>query len=169
MEEEHRTDKIQEMEERMGFQRNTWKAERLAWFFMGLVGLSALLGVFGNGPLSRAEVSSPGIPVVATYDWIQRRSASTVIELTYSEQATAGGAVEATVSLAMLEAFSIEEIRPEPLVSEADSHGVLWRFKTVPGQSGSILLRISPVEVGLHKLQIAMGNSQLVLPIFVLP
>jgi hypothetical protein len=47
-----------EIQQDLNYQRREWRIQRLGWVVMRLVILAALLGLLGNGPLSKASVTA---------------------------------------------------------------------------------------------------------------
>jgi hypothetical protein len=45
-----------ELDQDLAFERRTWTVERVAWVAMGLMGIAALAGLLGPGPLSKPPI-----------------------------------------------------------------------------------------------------------------
>lgn len=151
------------------FQRRTWRAERIAWLLMALIIVAALLGAFGNGPLSRTAVSSGDGRVSAAYDFIQRRSSGSLIELDISSAVPSSGVLAVLANRVLLNDFRIEEIQPQPASAAFVPEGILWRFNAGGGTGGSVLLRVYGLQPGLKRVSISAGGSRIDLQIIVLP
>ena len=52
-----------ELDQDLIFERRTWTVERVAWVIMALVGLAALAGLLGPGPLSETTSGEQGGPL----------------------------------------------------------------------------------------------------------
>jgi hypothetical protein len=70
-----------EISQDLAFQRKTWKAERIAWGCIGLIAMSALAGLFGNGPLSRATVGRTEKGFWIEYDRFVRYESPTMLRI----------------------------------------------------------------------------------------
>ena len=151
------------------FQRRTWRAERISWLLMGLIIVAALLGAFGNGPLSRRAVSSGDGRVSAAYDIIQRRSSGSLIALDIGSAAPSSGVLAVSANRVLLNEFRIEEIQPQPASAAFLPEGILWRFHAGSGTGGSVFLRVYGLRPGLKRVSISAGGSRVDLPILVLP
>uniref|UniRef100_A0A1I7YW47 CinA domain-containing protein n=1 Tax=Steinernema glaseri TaxID=37863 RepID=A0A1I7YW47_9BILA len=58
--------------EDMSMQQRVWRFERVGWYLLVIVVLLALAGLFGNGPLSDAEVVSQDGRVKVEYQRLSR-------------------------------------------------------------------------------------------------
>ena len=63
-----------QIEEDRAHQRREWRIERVGWVLMAGLLLAGLLGLLGDGPLSRATAGSAGALSVE-YDRLQRAAA----------------------------------------------------------------------------------------------
>jgi hypothetical protein len=64
-----------EIEEYIGFQRRDWAVRHIAWAILALVVLAALLGLFGNGILSKANLGDDEMPLQLEYERFGRYKA----------------------------------------------------------------------------------------------
>ena len=65
-----------EIREDLEYQRRAWRLQRIGWIAIGGVLFGALLGLFGNGPLSRSVAADPQHRIVVEYDRIARYETS---------------------------------------------------------------------------------------------
>src|SRR5688572_25582044 len=98
-----------ELDERIDLQVKAWQAQRVGWVFIFLIVLTAALGFYGEGWISKKEMKSG--PVSIEYERFFRHEARMELRLSLSE--TAGSTI---VSLPMqyLKKVRIESIIPEP-------------------------------------------------------
>lgn len=80
-----------QIDEDLAFQRRSWRWQRAGWLgFVALI-VAGLLGVFGAGPLSRAESSGAGLRI--EYDRFARTQAPTSLVIHIDGGAARAGAV----------------------------------------------------------------------------
>ena len=123
--------------------RSTWRFQRFGWGLMALIALAALAGLFGDGPLAKAQASSPGLQL--DYDRFARHGAATELRLQlHPTQAEARVWVERS----FIEGHEIHGITPEPdrMTTAGDS---LWLTFTVatPSRPMTILFDLQPIAM----------------------
>lgn len=111
------------------YQRREWVVQRLGWAAMGLVVLGGLLGVFGEGPLSKATTFSPDGLVRVEYDrFLQYHnpcSLRVIVEGGVAEQ----GVVRLWLGRDYVDRLEIQQVAPEPTFMEAAPDGHVFVFR----------------------------------------
>src|SRR4051794_5531463 len=79
-----------EVDEDMAWQRRTWAIQRIGWFAMVILVLTALTGVFGYGALSWQQASDPAGPVRIEYERFQRQGSEFTLRVDIAPEATTG-------------------------------------------------------------------------------
>jgi hypothetical protein len=122
------------------FQRRAWTVQRVGWLVIAAIIVGALLGIFGDGPLSRAAVERDGLRL--EYERFARLQQSTrlLVELTKT------GPGEIAFNRGYLESFRIEQITPEPREVETSGEWLVYRF----GGSGTstVIFHLLPEKFG---------------------
>lgn len=123
------------------FQRRVWTGQRIGWFFFAGLIITALLGFFGGGPVSRASVQGSGLGI--EYERFARFQKSTQIRLAL---AVAGHPAQVELSRRYFDAVQIEEITPEPLAVESANEWLIYQFSG----RGNVLVtfRLRPQRFG---------------------
>jgi hypothetical protein len=116
-----------ELEEDFQFQRREWRVQRVGWTLWALVVLAALVGLFGPGPLSSAESSTPDHSLTVQFDRFLHCKNPTTLELMIDPESDAG-AVRINVSQSLLDALRIVRIEPEPERRELAKDGIIYTF-----------------------------------------
>jgi hypothetical protein len=80
-----------QIDDDLRFQRRTWRIQRIGWIAFALLVLAGLLGVFGSGPLSRAEATGEGVRI--EYDRFARLQSSATLRITIDPAAVRDGAI----------------------------------------------------------------------------
>ena len=118
-----------ELEEDIRHHRTAWRVERAGWFVMATLAILALGGVFGEGPLSGASVTTPDARLTLHYERFTRYQSASEFEIEF-DHARAEDDTVATVWFGreFLEGFRIESITPEPVETESDGERVMFSF-----------------------------------------
>lgn len=139
--------------ENMPYQLKVWRLERFGWYLLVLLMLSGLIGLFSRGLLSTREVSSQDGQIVVEYEMFHRNGSTNRMKVQVSGRP--GAQLDLDFSGEMLEGFSIESLRPEPLrssslseglrlVVQTDNHGLATVYLTLRGDGlGSFRSRVS--------------------------
>lgn len=117
------------IEEDIESQRREWAIERIGWAGMALVVVLGLAGVFGGGPLSGAEVSTPDARLTLRYQRFTRHGAPSTLEVEFDHARSEDDSL-ATVwfDREFLDGVQVQGIIPEPVESEMDEDRVIFAF-----------------------------------------
>lgn len=110
------------------FQRRQWRIQRAGWVGIALVLVLALLGLFGNGVLSKAQVAGPSLEI--RYERFLRENAPTQLDVTVLADAANAGEIRIAIDRQYLDAFRIEDVLPRPQRVESAPQGVVFVFAT---------------------------------------
>ena len=117
-----------EISEDMDFQHKEWNAERWGWIFMLIVTIAALLGLFGQGPLSSASAEKDALHV--RYGRFERLLAASQFNVRLDEAGAQNGEIRLQIDQSLLEAYTVQNIVPEPDSAELAPDQYLYVFKT---------------------------------------
>ena len=93
--------------------RAAWRAERIGWVVMAMLLLAALVGLLGDGPLSRANVAdASGFRI--EYDRLLRASAPSEFRIEAPPSIARDGELRVRFDQSLLDHVEIESILPEP-------------------------------------------------------
>ena len=143
------------------FHRRAWTVQRVGWLVIAAVIVGALLGVFGDGPLSRAEVRGDGLRL--EYERFARLQQPTRLQLALSKSPRS----EVALNRSYLESFRIEQITPEPREVESSGEWLVYRF----GGSGTITVtfHLMPEKFGSAAGAARAGGNSLAFQQFIYP
>jgi hypothetical protein len=116
-----------DVQENIAFERIEWRAASV--LFWGLIALVAatLLGLFGNGPLSRSSAVSADGSLRVEYDRFGRFGAP--MRMTVHIRPDADGTAAFTVTRDYLQAQRVEQITPPPTTTETAGDAVRYVFR----------------------------------------
>lgn len=130
--------------------------EKVAFAMLVLFVVGAPLGLFGDGPLSQASVSSADGTMRVEYQRFCRRQAPQTLDINFPTQPGADS-IELTVDGDYLRRVQITEIFPQPVES---THQQLGKFRFVTdgsGQDMTVRLHLVPEHAGVLDARFAVG------------
>lgn len=149
-----------QLEEDHAFQRRGWIAQRIAWAFMLLILITAVLGVFGSGVLSDASIADEYECLSIDYQRFGRRQA----DQTMTVRAACRKADQNELSLWLdrdyISQIEIESITPEPKESQISTDRLTYLFP-ISDQSGpkTVTIRFKPKRAGCMKAKVGMDRG----------
>lgn len=134
-------------------------AEKVAFALLVLFVVGALLGVFGDGPLSGSVASSASGEVSVEYQRFCRRQSPQSLDITLPTQRDATS-VELTIDRDYLRHVQITEIFPQPLQSSHQQTGKL-RFATDgSGRPMTVRMHLEPEHAGFLEARFDVGSGE---------
>ena len=148
------------VEEDMRMQQRVWRFERVGWYALVLVVLLGLAGVFGNGPLSNAQVTSEDGRVHVEYQRLSRSGTTDNLRITV--RGTAGEPVMLLLGGTLLREASIETLQPEPQVSQPHGKSLLLQLGTSKKGIATLYLTLRSEYVGTLEGVVRAGPNSVV-------
>lgn len=108
-----------------------WRAERVIWSVFVVVLLLAAAGLFGGGPLSRAEVVSQddGATYTLRYEDLNRRDHVTVMLIETHAPGTEGEELQVALSRELVRAITVRSSVPGADGGSLGAEGSTYSFK----------------------------------------
>lgn len=132
----------------MRHHRAAWRVERVGWALMALALLGALLGLFGDGPMSQTSAGNSAAFEVS-YDRFQRSSAPQVYSFAVHPSVVAEGSLYLRFDASLIEGIELDSVVPEPDSVRAASRYTDFVFRVEPGQGPlRITFRFRPATFG---------------------
>ena len=130
-----------EISQDLEFQRKSWRVQRIGWVVMLVIVIAALLGLFGDGPLSSAEAGNPESGLTVRYERFTRMGARHVLDVEIaSAQVEADSAAQLWIDRSWHEANQVRSIVPEPARSAVVADRIVYSFDA-PASAASIMVR----------------------------
>lgn len=134
------------------------RIERLAFGLLVLFVIGALLGVFGDGPLSRTTATSTDGQVRVDYQRFCRRVTPQVLDITFPVPPGADS-IELSINGEYLRAIQITETFPQPVESSHGQSAGKLRFSTAgTGKAMSLRVHLRALEAGLLDARLTVGS-----------
>ncbi len=133
------------------------RIERFAFGLLVLFIVGALLGLFGDGPLSRTTAASTDGQVRIDYQRFCRRVTPQLLDITFPVPAGADS-VELTINDQYLRGVQITETFPQPVESSHGESAGKLRFSTAGnGKTMSVRVHLRAQEAGLLDARFRVG------------
>jgi hypothetical protein len=158
-----------DIDQDLEFQRRDWTFERVGWIAMLLLIVGALVGLFGDGPLSKAERVTADQSLRVEYDRFERHGNDAKLTVFVRRDSAAGAAVSLWVNDEFLRGVQLEHIEPEPVRQVSVGDRTLFDI-AVAGDSARLTFAFRPKDVGSRRLELGlMGREPLSVKQFVYP
>lgn len=131
-----------EVDEDMGFQRRSWRVQRVGRVFVFLFVAAALSGLFGGGGVAQTEAHSSDGALAVEYRRFARNHADAELTVRVQPRVAAGDTVRVWLSRPLLQAMDVERVTPAPVRSTAGGERVSFEFAATPDGG--------PVEILFH-------------------
>ncbi|MFK3772977.1 hypothetical protein [Pseudomonas sp. NPDC089406] len=138
-------------------QKRVWRFERVGWYVLVIIVLLALAGLFGNGPLSDAEVVSQDGQLKVQYQRLSRSGSTDNLFITI--QGSPGQPVMVELEGSLLREASIETMQPEPQVSMSDGPALLLKLGTSKDGMATLYLTLRSEHVGSLEGVVRAGSN----------
>lgn len=142
-------DSVLQVHEDIGFQRWSWRGQRLGWAVLAAIVAAALLGLVGPGPLSHSTAVADDGSYAVDYERFARQGGTVEVVIRLDREIAAQPTVEIALDGDLLEAVSVDAVEPRPDSWLIDGGDVRLRFSTTTAaRPGSISLRMTPAGMG---------------------
>lgn len=122
-----------EISQDLGFQRRTWRIQRVGWAVMVLLIVAALIGLFGRGPASSAHLGSPETPLAAEYERFVRLDAPETLTIYVRAPALrADSTADIWIDRTWLAGNELRSITPDPDRTTAGADRMIYTFRLDP-------------------------------------
>ena len=160
-----------DINEDIDYQWREWRAQRIAWVFFGMVLLAALLGLFGQGPLSKRRIGEPDSPLSMEFEQIDRYQAPTDMTIFVGPNVAQGDIIRLSFNKEFMERVEVQHFIPEPESSAAGPEVVTYGFRVSdPGQPVEVRLDFQHEKAGLARGEVRLeGGDALRFDSFVFP
>ena len=160
MDEDELASRHHPVEEDMRMQQRVWRFERVGWYALVLVVLLGLAGLFGNGPLSDAQVMSDDGRVHVEYQRLSRSGTTDNLRITV--RGNTGEPVMLLLGGTLLREASIETLQPEPQVSLSHGRSLLLQLGTSKEGIATLYLTLRSEHVGTLEGIVSAGPGSAV-------
>lgn len=150
------------IEEDLRFQIRSWRIQRAGWVLGLLLLAAALVGLFGNGPLSTATARSADGGIEVTYDRLARHGSPTQLKVDVRQPLAGDGPVVVWLARDFLDGIEIEAIIPEPnRVVDSDARtGYEFEVEDVGGDGLNVTFFVRYDQIFIRHGEVGVGSGQ---------
>ena len=148
-----------EIDEDLPLQHRLWRFERIGWAALGLIIGAGLFGLFGGGPLSRAEAIAPSGALAVHYERFLHKDTRTTLRLRPGPT-QADGWRWISLSRDYVDRVAIERVIPDPDRMVVTGRGLRLGF--APGaadEAGEIAIALTPSQAGILHGELSAGSG----------
>jgi hypothetical protein len=143
-----------EIPQDLTFHRGLWAAQRVGWVIALLIIALALLGLFGEGPLSSVRSGDPSLTI--EYDRFVRRDSPSEIRI--DAQPSAENEIRIAFTRDYIHSLRVDSILPYPQRVETIAEDVVFVFRVAP-QTPSARITINAMPLNIGSLQGSVRNA----------
>jgi hypothetical protein len=155
--------------EDLDFQRKWWRFENAAWVFFTLIIVLDLAGLFGRGPIARAERRSTDGTIDVKYERIERTNSPSILTVQFAQPAIQDGKIKLYVSESLVKELGTQRVIPAPLDTVVGNAGLTYTFPASKAPA-SVDLALEPAGPGIYDFTIGVAGAQPVhAKVFVVP
>lgn len=152
-----------EIDEDLAFQEREWNAERLGWVGLFVVVAVALLGLFGNGPISWTSATTDDGTLEVSFERFGRRGGSETLTVRADGSAASEGAWQLDIGRDYLGAVRVEVVTPEPDTVETVAGAVRYTFlQAEDGADLEVELSLTPTSLWGASGEIGLAGADAV-------
>ena len=144
--------------EDLAFQRKWWRFEHVVWIFFVLVLLADVLGVFGRGYFSKAELRAPDQSLFVKYERTERASTPSIMTIEFGPTAVHDGKVQLFVSESLIKKLGNQRISPQPAGSVLSQQGITYTFP-ITSTPAIVEFAMQPSFPGIHTFTLQVPGS----------
>jgi hypothetical protein len=158
-----------EVGEDLDFQRKWWRFENLVWLIFSVIIVLDLCGLFGRGPLAKAERRAGDGTIDVKYERIERTESPSILTIRFGQSAIVDGKIKLYVSQSLVQGLGTQRVIPAPLASEVGKGGLTYTF-LASNPPASVDLALQPSSPGVYDFTIGVAGAEpLHAKVFVVP
>jgi hypothetical protein len=158
-----------EVGEDLGFQRKWWRFENSVWIFFTLVIVLDLAGLFGRGPIAKAERRAADGTIDLKYERIERTDSPSIFTIDFGPSAIHDGKIKLFISESLVKGLGTQRVVPAPTEAAVGEGGLTYTFPASKPPA-TVDLALQPLGPGLYQFTIGVVNAQPIqAKVFVVP
>jgi hypothetical protein len=155
--------------EDLEFQRKWWRFENAAWVFFTLIIVLDIAGLFGRGPIAKAERRATDGTIDVKYERIERSDSPSIITIQFAQSAIRAGQIRLCVSNSLVKELGTQRVIPAPQNTVVGDDGLTYTFPA-SRPPAMVQLVLEPAGPGLFDFTIGVAGAQPVhAKVFVVP
>ena len=144
--------------EDLEFQRKWWRFENAAWVVFTLIIVLDLSGLFGRGPLAKAERRTADGTIDLKYERIERTDSPSIMTVQFGPSAIQDGKIHLYISNSLVKALGTQRVIPAPQESLVGEGGLTYTF-SASKPPASVDLALQPAGPGIFDFTIGVVGA----------
>jgi hypothetical protein len=158
-----------EVGEDLEFQRKWWRFENFAWILFSLIIVLDLAGLFGRGPIAKAERRTADGTIDVKYERIERTESPSILTIDFGPSAIHDGKIKLYISESLVKGLGTQRVVPAPLETMIGDGGLTYTF-SASKPPASVDLALQPSGPGIYHFTVGVVNAEPVQArVFVVP
>ena len=145
--------------EDLDFQRKWWRFENFIWMLFTVIIVLDLAGLFGRGPIAKAERRSADGTIDVKYERIERRDSPSMLEIHFAQSAINNGKINVYVSESLVKELGAQRVIPAPRESAVGYGGLTYTFAATRAPA-TVSLALEPAGPGIYDFTIGVVGAQ---------
>jgi hypothetical protein len=146
-----------ELDEHIGFQRRSWRAQRIGQVIIVLFVLGGFFGLFGGGRLAKTTEHAGAAQI--EYPRFLRAHSPVEIHLSLKQTRDAISPLSVTIDSTFFEVFGIEQISPQPVNQLLGEDALVYQFARTEEANAAITIRVKATKMGLRSATFRVGDQ----------
>jgi hypothetical protein len=144
--------------EDLEFQRKWWRFENAAWVIFTLIIVLDVSGLFGRGPLAKAQRRTADGTIDVKYERIERTDSPSIMTIQFGPSAIQDGKIHLYISNSLVKALGTQRVIPAPQDSLIGEGGLTYTF-SASKPPASVDLALQPAGPGLFDFTIGVVGA----------
>jgi hypothetical protein len=145
--------------EDLDFQRKWWRFENAAWVVFTLIIVLDLAGLFGRGPIAKAERRSADGAMDIKYERIERTDSPSILTIQFAQSAIQNGKIQLYISNSLVKQLGTQRVIPAPQDSVIGEGGLTYTFPASRAPA-SVDLALQPAGPGIYDFTVGVVGGQ---------
>jgi hypothetical protein len=145
--------------EDLDFQRKWWRFENGAWVVFTLIIFLDLIGVFGRGPVAKAEHRTADGSIDLKYERIERTDSPSIMTIDFGPSAIRDGEIKLYISNSLVKALGTQRVIPAPKDSVVGNGGITYTFPASKPPA-SVDLALQPAGPGIFDFAVGVEGAE---------
>jgi hypothetical protein len=158
-----------EVGEDLEFQRKWWRFENIVWILFTLIIVADIAGLFGRGPIAKAERRAADGTIDVKYERIERTDSPSIVSIGFGPSAIHDGKIKLFISESLVKGLGTQRVVPAPSDTTIGDGGLTYTFPASKPPA-TVDLALQPSGPGIYHFTIGVANAQPIqAKVFVVP
>jgi hypothetical protein len=144
--------------EDLEFQRKWWRFENAAWILFTLLIILDLCGLFGRGPLAKAERRTADGTMDVKYERIERTDSPSIMTIHFGPSAIRENKIRLYVSDSLVKPLGTQRVIPAPQDTLIGDGGLTYTF-SASQPPASVDLALQPAGPGIFDFAVGVVGA----------